>query len=287
MTALETVLTVVVLLLGGVLIAGVIIASRLARVMRTGSAPATASLGERDAVELAGAESSLDLARTTIVRARSEAAAARADAAAAKAEATAARSEAQRILDSARTEADGLLDRAHRQAEHDAEQVRSTARRAGEREIATLTTVTKEQAADAERRQQRLDDRERLLAEEAERVAERDRRLAAAEADLTDREAAIVSREQEISTAAEARRRELERVAGLTADAAKSGADRVHRRPRPNAMPRCWPATIENEARTTGRGSGPPHRGRGDPTGGQRADRGERGQRAAPALATR
>ena len=68
------------------------------------------------------------------------------------------------------------------------------ARRAGEREVATLTSVAKEQTADAERRQQRLDDRERLLAEDAERLADRDRRIAAAEAELGEREAGPVPR---------------------------------------------------------------------------------------------
>src|SRR5258705_82008 len=100
-----------------------------------------------------------------------------------KAETAFARGEARRILDSAGVEADGILDRAHRQSDHDAEQARSAARKAGEREVATLTAVAKEQTADAERRQQRLDDRERLLGGEAERLAERDRRLVATEAD--------------------------------------------------------------------------------------------------------
>lgn len=154
--------------------------------------------------------------------ARMAAAAARGDAAAAKAEASAARAEAHRILEAARAEADGVLDRAHKQADTIAEQARTAARRAGERELASLTAVAREQAADAERRQQRIDERERLLAEEAERLAERGRRLASAEAELTERDVAVASREAEAAAAGEAQRRQLERVAGLTADTAKA-----------------------------------------------------------------
>jgi ribonuclease Y len=154
--------------------------------------------------------------------ARAAAAAARSDAAAAKAEAAAARADARRILESARTEADGLLVRAHKQADSDAEQARLAARRAGERELATLTSVAKEQTSDAERRQQRLDERERLLAADAQRIAERDRRIVASEAELAERETALLTRESELAASAEIHRRELERVAGLTADAARA-----------------------------------------------------------------
>jgi ribonuclease Y len=220
-SALEVVLTVVVLLLAAALVVGFIVASRLLVVVRADAAKAAPN-DRRDDAELAEAEASLDAVRATIVNVRSDAAASRADAAAAKAEATAARGEARRILDSARAEADGILDRANKQAEHDAEQLRASARRAGEREVATLTTVAKEQAADAERRQQRLDDRERLLGDEAERLADRDRRVAAAETELVDRELSLGTREQELASAADTHRRELERVAGLTAESAKA-----------------------------------------------------------------
>ena len=74
--------------------------------------------------------------------------------AAAKAE-PAARAEARRILDNARTEAESILERAHRQGDADAAQARAAARKAGEREVATLTAVAREQTADAERRQQK------------------------------------------------------------------------------------------------------------------------------------
>jgi ribonuclease Y len=41
--------------------------------------------------------------------------------------------------------------------------------------------VAKEQSSDAERRQVRLDERERLLTQDADRLAERDRRIVAVE----------------------------------------------------------------------------------------------------------
>ncbi len=181
------------------------------------------------------AQTALEAERRSVAAARAEATAVRAENAAAKAEVTTSRAEAQRVLDAAHAEADTVLQRAHRQAEEDAEQVRSTARRTGEREIAMLTSTAKDQAAEAERRLQRLDERERMHAaeaerlaererqnvEEAERLAERDRRIAAAEAELAKWELSLQGKEQELAQAQEQRRKELERVAGLTADAAK------------------------------------------------------------------
>ncbi len=296
MSALETVLTIAVLLLGAALVAGMVVAGRLIRDirLRTGPTGETAErVGATTDADLAQASSRLDEARAAIATirtetatARTEAAAARADAAAAKAEAAAARGDARRILDSARSEADGILERAHKQADHDADQVRASARRAGEREIATLTAVAKEQTADAERRQLRLDDRERLLAEEAERLADRDRRLTTAEADLGEREGLVVGREAELATASQVHQRELERVAGLTADSAKAElVESIETQAKRDAV--ILARTIENEAAYRCRGPGPVHRGRGDPAGCQRADGRERGQRAAPARRTR
>jgi len=227
---LETALAIAVVLLAVVVVAGFAVGVRLLRQLGVGGrAGPTTSQKEfthgkaaRNGKQSSAARSSRgEVNPAAADDARAAAAGARSDAAAAKAEASAARGEARRILDSARTEADGILERAHRQADSDAEQVRATARRAGEREVATLTAVAKEQTADAERRQQRLDDRERLLAQDAERMAERDRRIVSAEADLAEREAALVMREVEVSAANEMQRRELERIAGLTADAAR------------------------------------------------------------------
>jgi ribonuclease Y len=185
---------------------------------------------------VAEAQTTLEQERRAVASARAEAIAAKAESAAAKAEVSTARTEAQRVLDAAHAEADTVLQRAHRQAEEDAEQVRSTARRTGEREIAMLTSTAKEQAVEAERRLQRLDERERMHAdeaerladrermhlEEAERLADRDRRIAATEGELAKWDMLLQAKEEELARAQEQRRRELERVAGLTADAAKA-----------------------------------------------------------------
>jgi len=159
---------------------------------------------------------------TALDELRSAATTARADVAAAKAEAVSARAEAQRTLQSVRDEADVLLDRAHKQAEQDAEQIRAQARRSAERESAVLAASIKEQASDAERRQLRLDERERLLAEEAERLSERDRRITAGLADISERESVLAGRESAVALAEQGHRKELQRIAGLTAEAART-----------------------------------------------------------------
>ncbi|GAA4591648.1 ribonuclease Y [Actinoplanes octamycinicus] len=160
-------------------------------------------------------------AQAKVADANAKAASVRAEAAAAKAEAAAARAEARRVLENAHSEADTILEHAHRQAEADVEQLRTAARRSGEREIALLNATVKEQSAEVERRAARIDERERLHAEEVERLVERERRLGAMEAELTKKEADLRSRETEIRAAEEMKRRELERIAGLTADTAK------------------------------------------------------------------
>ncbi|WP_422770724.1 ribonuclease Y [Plantactinospora sp. WMMC1484] len=184
--------------------------------------PAFVAEKDRQEQSLAALRTAADEASSSVDTAKSAAAAARADAAAAKAEASAARAEAQRVLDAARAEADTVLDRAHRQAEQDAEQVRASARRSGEREISLLASTTREQAAEVERRAQRMDERERLHTEEAERLAERERQLTAKATELAARKAALQAREAALTEAEEKLKRELERVAGLTADAARA-----------------------------------------------------------------
>jgi ribonucrease Y len=225
----------VMVLIGVVVVLAALIAVALALIVRTvrplrsaaGSAAAPVDnvyVAERDRQEqsLAALRDAADEASSAVEEARAKATTARTELAAAKAEANAARAEAKRVLSAAHTEADTILERAHRQAEQDAEQARVTARRTGEREIAMLTATAREQSADAERRQQRLDERERLLAEEAERLAERDRRISGSEAELADREVAMGTREATLTEMEEERRRELERVAGLTVEAAKT-----------------------------------------------------------------
>jgi hypothetical protein len=174
---LAVAVAVIAVLLVAVLLVGLSLMRRLPKAAHGESAAAAETSGaltEKDRHEssLASLRSAAEEATAAVDEARAAAAAARTEAAAAKAEASAARAEARRVLDAARAEADTVLERAHRQAEQDAEQARAAARRSGEREIAMLAATVKEQAADAERRQQRLDERERMLAEEAERLAE-------------------------------------------------------------------------------------------------------------------
>ncbi|MEV0327265.1 ribonuclease Y [Micromonospora echinospora] len=225
MSAFDVVLLGVVVVLTLVVVGAVVLGARTLR--RLGAAPAPedpAFAAEKDRQEqsLAALRTAADEAHSTADVAKSAAAAARAEAAGAKAEATAARDEARRVLEAARLEADTVLERAHKQAEADAEQLRAAARRSGEREVAVLASTTREQAAEVERRAARMDERERLHTEEVERLAERERQLAAASAALAAREAALVDREQALVEAEEQRRRELERVAGLTVEAARA-----------------------------------------------------------------
>ncbi|MER7002697.1 ribonuclease Y [Dactylosporangium sp. NPDC000555] len=230
MTGFQIALTVAMTVLGVVVVVVLVVALKVIRRLGV-SAPAAAPtvddpvfLAEKDRQEhsLASLRTAAEDATAAVDEARAAAAAARTEAAAAKAEASAARSEARRILDGARAEADSLIERAHRQAETDAEQARATARRAGEREVNQLTAVAKEQSQDAERRQRRLDERERLLAEEAERLAERDRRISGTETDLSEREASFARREADLAEGEDRHREELERIAGLTAEAART-----------------------------------------------------------------
>ncbi|WBB81814.1 ribonuclease Y [Micromonospora sp. WMMD882] len=225
MSAFDVVLLAVVVLLALVVVGAVVYGARALRRLVTAPAsddPAFVAEKDRQEQSLAALRSAADEAHSTADVAKSAAAAARAEAAAAKAEAKAARAEARRVLEAARLEADTVLDRAHKQAEADAEQLRTAARRSGEREVAVLAATTREQAAEVDRRAARMDERERLHTEEAERLAERERQLTAASAALAGREAALVAREQALTEAEEQRRRELERVAGLTAETART-----------------------------------------------------------------
>lgn len=161
-------------------------------------------------------------ATTEVDRARETAAAARAEAEAARAGARSARAEARQVLESARAEADALLERAHRQAEQEAGQIRAAARRSGEREAAMLAASAKEHTADLDRRERRLTERERRQSEEATRLAERERRLADAERELAQQGAALAAQQAALADAEQQQHEELERLAGLTAEAART-----------------------------------------------------------------
>ena len=211
MTALDWVLVVAIVVLGALVVAGLVLGARALRQMQSQRADAQ----ERE-------DQAVGAAQAKVADANAKAASVRAEAAAAKAEAAAARAEARRVLEAAHTEADTILEHAHRQAEADAEQVRVAARRSGEREVALLNATAKEQAAEVERRAARIDERERLHGDEVERLVERERRLASMDADLAVRENALTTREDELAGAEEAKRRELERIAKLTADVARA-----------------------------------------------------------------
>ncbi|GLI00487.1 ribonuclease Y [Phytohabitans aurantiacus] len=229
MAGAEWALFAAVLALAVLVLIGFVLGARVLRRLTT-APPAVAAAddpeftAEKDRQEqaLAALRTAANEATAAVEQAKTAAAAARTDAAEARAEARAARAEARRVLDAARAEADTVLERAQRQAESEAEQVRAAARRSGEREIAVLSETVKEKAAEAERRAARIDERERLHTEQAERLAERERRLATVETELGERDVALAARESALTEAEEARRRELERVAGLTVDAAKS-----------------------------------------------------------------
>jgi ribonuclease Y len=227
----QTVLVLVVAVLVILVAAVVVFVARLARgvsAAATGTAvrpvpDETAYLAAKDHQEqsLAALRATADEATVAVEQARAAASAARTEAVTAKAEASAARSEAQRVIGAAHAEAESILERAHLSAQADAEQARIAGRRAGEREIEVLTATAREQIADVERRAKRLDERERLQGEEADRVAERNRRISATEIELVERDTVLIERELAIAQAEDVRRQELERVAGLTADAAR------------------------------------------------------------------
>lgn len=224
MSGFDAVLLVAVLLLALIVLGAVLVGVRAVRGIAGAPRPEDpAFIAEKDRQEqsLAALRSAADEANSTVDAAKSAAAAARTEAAAARAEAKAARAEARRVLDGARAEADTILERVHKQAEADAEQLRTAARRSGEREAAVLAATTREQAAEVERRAARMDERERLHSEEVERLAERDRQLGAASAALAARESTLVDRDRELAQAEDRRRRELERIAGITAEAAR------------------------------------------------------------------
>jgi ribonuclease Y len=203
MTTVDWVLVVAIVVLAACVVAGMVLGVRALRTLQSSK---TEAKDRQEQVDVA----------------KAKAASVRAEAAAAKAEANAARAEARRVLEAAHEEADTILEHAHRQAEADAEQVRTAARRSGEREVALLNTTAKEQAAEVERRAARIDERERLHAEEVERLVQRERRLAAMDADLAARESALAGREAGLVTAEEEHRKELERIAGLTAEVART-----------------------------------------------------------------
>jgi ribonuclease Y len=164
----------------------------------------------------------------------------------ARAEAAAARAAAERILDDARQAAGILTERARTQAEAEATAAREAHRRASEREAEEIAESARRLAAEVDRREARLAEREERLDAEQHRMEQRDRELARAEADLARREDAIADLEL-------AHHAELERIGGLTADAAKAELVRaIETQAKREAAVRV--RDLEAEARATGEG---------------------------------
>ena len=118
--------------------------------------------------------------------------------------------EAEHIRARAENEAIGILERAREEAEQAAQ-----GRREVEEEIRAVKDEVRELRGDLERREVRLADREQRLDEEFKRIEDRSLVLDQRKHDL-DRRAAELDRQDADRT------RELERVAGLTAEAAKA-----------------------------------------------------------------
>jgi ribonucrease Y len=114
------------------------------------------------------------------------------------------------LRDRAEAEAAGILERARQEAEQAAQ-----GRREVEEEIRAVKDEVRELRGDLERREMRLADREQRLDEEFRRIEDRTQALDAQKHDL-DRRAA------ELDRLTAERTTELERIAALTADQAKS-----------------------------------------------------------------
>ncbi|GAA4582032.1 ribonuclease Y [Planotetraspora phitsanulokensis] len=121
-----------------------------------------------------------------------------------------ARQEAEEIRTKAERDAGEILKRSESLAEGAA-----LSRKEVEEESRLLKNELKELRSDLERRENRLGEREQRLDEEARRQADRARKLAETETELADRR-------EELDRVADKRRQILERVAGLTAEQAKT-----------------------------------------------------------------
>jgi ribonuclease Y len=170
---------------------------------------------ERVRLEVERQESALAALRVSAEEASEAVEHARAEAAAARVDAAGARAAAERVLEDARQAAEVLIDRARAQAEAEATAAREASRRAGEREAEEVADSARRLAAEVDRREARLLEREERLDGEQHRIEQRDRELAQLEAGLARREQLAADLEL-------AHHAELERIGGLTADAAKA-----------------------------------------------------------------
>ncbi|MFF3668187.1 ribonuclease Y [Microtetraspora malaysiensis] len=133
----------------------------------------------------------------------------------------AAEAEVNEELEQARRQAEEIRGQAERDAGEIVKRSESVAesavlmRKEAEEEGRLLKSEVKELRSDLERRESRLVEREQRLDEEARRQADRARKLAETETELADRRV-------ELDQVADNRKKILERVAGLTAEQAKS-----------------------------------------------------------------
>ncbi|GAA1272168.1 ribonuclease Y [Planotetraspora silvatica] len=132
-----------------------------------------------------------------------------------------AKAEVSEELERARQEAEEIRAKAEKDAGEILKRSESVAegavlsRKEVEEESRLRKDELKELRSDLERRENRLGEREQRLDEEARRQADRARKLAETETELADRR-------EELDRVADKRRQILERVAGLTAEQAKS-----------------------------------------------------------------
>ena len=173
---------------------------------------------------------------------------------AAETEAEATRRAAHSELQAARIDADATRARAGAEAAT----ITDDARRAGEAESARLTAAAQRSQAEIEQRERRLDERESLLHADAERLDAESAelngqvdRLRRREADLDARAAELADRAAALDARAGEHVRELERLAGLTSEQAKTellaGVEAAARRDAAILV-----RSIESEARTEG-----------------------------------
>jgi ribonuclease Y len=125
-----------------------------------------------------------------------------------------AQTEAEQIRSRAQADADRILSRAAESAEQAAQQA-ADGRREVEDEIRAVKDEMRQLRGDLERREQRIGERERRLDDESRRLEARGQALEQRRNELEERAKALA----EAGTEAKA---ELERVAGLTAEAAKA-----------------------------------------------------------------
>ena len=154
-----------------------------------------------------------------------------------------AREQAAAVLADARQQAAGRLAEARDRAAADAEQLGQELEAQREAQAARAARLHEVEA--------RLDDREARQSERAEQLQARSAELAAAKDELDARQQALAAERADLAAQVAAHERELERIAGLTAEQAKAellaGVENSARRDAALLV-----RTIENEARTEG-----------------------------------